>query len=489
MKSWNAVYVVDVNNPENRFSLEPHGNGLIRSQVFAGRLPPGHYQIEGLWAQQTIGDVTYSLLAPGSENLGSFIVEENRISSLGTLVFQPLDRLSGARLKTESPYMISRFDDTEKLTTFVAEAYPEIYHSLQPTTILGWEPDVYGQFRSGANEVINNITVGLEHQWLGDQQITMTGPLGKIMFRDAVSGEWQHADTGFNLQLAAITRYRNGYISAGERGIVLQSKTLGGDWQRVPGPSTQEAIFWMHFEPDHGLFALTRAGSTVQLYSVNDDFDWTPIFTTEHESSFWSGGQYTVFATAPGDGSIVLFANEERIVYSITDNTFDRENHQRLIFVTEQPDKTLLHHKPKLLNFREDQVSFNAGQDWDEIRRVRDYEQWNYQSASDPIVLNQEDVLAISHRGYREGTQIEYQEEPKVRRAKHRARKINGWGEALPWACTTLLPEISTPERIFAQCYGGSLLRSEDQGRTWQLDFQPGVIDNGTEPDNPDSTV
>ncbi|MEM7054930.1 MAG: hypothetical protein AAF446_10340, partial [Pseudomonadota bacterium] len=254
-------------------------------------------------------------------------------------------------------------------------------------------------------------------------------------------------------------------------------------------PSSQEAVYWLHYEKDVGIFALARSENAVRFYSISEDFVWEPILEFEISIGFWSQSQWTVHAISSGDGNLIIFADEQRIVYDLSTGTSVKEPHQKLADIIQQPDNTLLHHKPKTLNFREDEVSFNFGKDWEKIRRIRKYEQWQFETASNPIILNQEDVLAISHRGYLKGPQIEYQEEPRIRRAKHQANKINGWGEPIPLACTTLLPQISTSERIFALCYDGSLIRSENQGRTWEIDYQPGIIQDELDTSIPDSTI
>jgi len=56
-----------------------------------------------------------------------------------------------------------------------------------------------------------------------------------------------------------------------------------------------------------------------------------------------------------------------------------------------------------------------------------------------------------------------------------REQQFLSWGQPMASECTWLIPEISTPDLIFATCEDGRLMKSTDQGHTWSLDRRNGI--------------
>lgn len=478
LPGWTSVMAVDLDDTEKRYRLEPSGTGLLNSRVFIGALPPGHYALFNLHSYALVGDVSYWLNAPLPRSLGTFFVEENRISSLGTLVYQPLTSLAGLRRGEQNAYLVTRFDDREDFTSFVAEAYPDVFAQLNRDVLLGWEPDPHEALRNETVELISKVPVGLSYHWFNDGRIAMTGPLGQLLWRNPESGQWQQSNTGYNNELAVVTEFNDHYLAAGERGLVLQAESLEGPWKATPGLSTQEAIYWLHHEPGHGVFALARAGNSVRFYSVDSDFSrWEQILEFEYDPGFFFTGAGKVHAVAPGDDSIIIFGDRQRIVYNIESGTMDSESNDNVFRLSQQPDGTLVILPGSLWSgVSSPKISHDLGKKWQRVRRIRDYERWKIETRSMPIVLNETETIAVSHRGYRgEDRRIKYEEAPRIRLVRDNNYEIASWGKPMLSDCTRLLPEVSKPELIFAACLDGSLMRSEDQGETWQLDYESGV--------------
>ncbi len=476
LRSWNAVYVVNVDDPTDTQVLTPSGTGFMRSRVFVGALPPGEYALFGMASVRRVGDATHSLQIPLSRSLGTFVVEQNRISSLGTLVFQPTGTLEGFTRGDEQPYIVTRFDDFDDFSSFVFDVYPEMRGQLNEDTMLGWEFDPHQPYRDELVDFIKSVPVGLSHHWLGEGRIAMLGVLGQIIVRDPETRVWTQYDTGFNQQLADLVHVDSLFLASGERGLLIAAPAIEGPWHRIQGPSSQEPLIWIHYEPDFGLYGLTRVGTDVKLYSAAPDFSsWSVVETFDLLSGFLEPIVDDIHAFAPGDGTLVLMTGGDRISYDLATGERRSSRVSTPFLLARQPDGTLISSmfmlggaggRPK--------YSFDDGQSWSEIFRHRDDEHWAYNTM--PLVVDESATLFVSQRLYRDQERrIRTESVPRTRVFLHDRVGVASWGEKMEPGCTWLMPEISTSNLIFSSCIDGRLFRSDDRGQTWELDYQPGM--------------
>jgi len=480
--NWDAIYAIDLDDTEQRYILRPSRTGLLRSRVFIGALPPGHYAIFNLNSTNSIGDTTFWINAPIPRSIGSFMVDENRITSLGTIVYQPLVRSSAENEDQGKPYLVSRFDDMDDLTPYVAEAYPDIYGRLDDSVLLGWQPGtVADQQREELAELLPAASVAMNHVAPGERYLAIAGTLGQIFWRERQTSEWSRVDTGYTQQLAALTATPQGFLAGGERGLVLEADTLAGPWTQHPGPGTQEAVFWLHAEDDGSTFALARGREGVRFYSVGEDFtDWEELAFFETDTgnfSYISGRSNQVHAVVPGNGTIVLFGDKQRLVYRIADGHIETGESPNFLDVALQQNGIVVGLRSNFwVNVGGPRYSLNHGRDWQRIRQAVAVEQFLPQSLSVPLVTRDGVEYAVSHRGSRnERTRrIEYSETPWLRRMPPDSRDLEWLGE-MQAGCTTVLAGLSSPERIYAACNDGRLLKTEDYGASWILDHESGM--------------
>lgn len=479
LKNWTAAFVVDIDDPEKRYRLDASATGLYSSRVFVGALPPGHYAIFNLHSFANAGDAQYWLNAPVPRSLGTFRIEESRLTSLGSLVYQPLGAAGKGRDK-QRLYLITRLDEDEVLEDFVAEAYPEVYDEIRRDLVLGWEPSAFesGQQEEDLIERIRRFAVGMDAFRLADGTIVMTAPLGQILVREA-TGIWTNHATGQDRHLTHIVSTADGFLAGGERGLLMQSANLFGPWQRLPGPGARENVFWIHRDDRGRMFALTRAANRVRFYEVEDAGEtWRVLREFEYQPGFFFVGGGHVHAVATSDGRIVLFADDQRLVYDANLDAFETSDDAGDMFVlAEQFNGVLVGRAGHWwTGVTAPRYSFDLGRTWTRLNDVRHVERILPATSSLPFVLSREEILAVSHRSYRDELtrRILPEPEPRVRLA-HSDERIVWWGETMDEACTELLPGISTPELLFARCSDGRILVSDDLGRSWQVDHDPAM--------------
>ena len=476
LETWTSVIAIDLDNSEETYELKANMNGLLGSRVFIGALPEGRYALLNLHSYRNLGDYSAWMNAPVPRTLGAFRVEIDRITSLGTIVYQPLETRVPYD-EREGLYVISRFRDEEDLTRFIREAHGEAYARIENKLQIGWESN---DFEDSWNELAakhRKFSVPMDYHWLGDGQVAMTGKLGQIFFRHA-DGGWERVDTGYSQQISELIKAGGYYYAAGERGLVLRSKRLRGPWKKMSGPGSKEAINWMDLGVNGDIYALTKRGMDKSFYRVSGDFgDWARIREFEYKGNFFVKDSNSVYAVSGKDGEIILFANKKRHVY---DGGFDAGRQKKVdefLQMALQPNGILVARTGHWFSGSgHPKYSMDLGSSWHIVPEVRSAEQSNLSTRSIPIVLDMQSMLEVTHRGRRaEGVSVMRFEKAARVRVASSSSKVEQWGERISESCTDLIPELSTRERIFRGCDDGRLFASDDLGMSWSLDYQTGM--------------
>ncbi len=475
LHTWTSIMAVDLDDPEKEYELMGSESGLLGSRVFVGALPPGRYAFYNLHSSRTTNAGNFWTNARVSRGLGDFKVQDGRLTSLGTIVYQPLSTTDSD--DERGVYLVARYDETETFLRFAREAYPEAFDKLDDSAVLGWtHPRSLGE-GDEIRERLQEFSISLNHQMLEDGEIITSGTLGQILWRKGVL-DWQRVDTGFSQQIAVVRKMGEHYYAAGERGLVLRSRELSGPWERQTGPGTKEAIYWMDADTEGNVFALTKSGDRKRFYSVSGDLkEWTQ----EIEFSWSPGWAFTgsggVFATVTEDDRVALFAEKTRRVYDRRFIDHLEQDVGNLYRFAEQPDGTLVTIPGHVwTGTGRAKFSEDAGRNWEDFPFVNDEEDRKVRPPSLPIILSNGSRLNVTHKTIVEGERqrVVAEQEPRVRDSRHE-ESIHEWGEMIEPNCTTLLPEISTQELVFRSCSDGRVFSSDDQGMTWTLDFDAGM--------------
>ncbi len=473
--NWSAILAVDLEDTEIQHALERSGSGLDRSSVFVGALPPGEYRFFGLYAIQRYPDATYSLSAPVPLSLGSFRVDDDRITNLGTLVYQPLgESLPSSSEIEDQPYLVVRFNDDEDLRPFVAEAFPERYDALDHSAYLGWlgEPvngvseDVATSFRAMA---VPSSFVPVE------DGVAAPARMGQVFFRSSGSDDWVRSDTGETVQMLDVSRTAHGWLASGERGVLVEAATLDGPWRRVEGPSLQKALIWIHETADGTRYALGRGGEPwVNLYRQPSGGRW---------ASIRSFTRTTPSPIVRDDDTLLVFHDKSRHTFDMKTGdlveTATMKGKRPDYGIFKQPDGTLVT-SPSfgVISSPRSDFSRDWGDDWTRTRHAGSEETRTGGMSDVSVILSDGSELAVVRRGHIDpySKRVEYEDVPRLRRLPPDSRDPVWLGEMAP-ECTRLEPRLSTDDAIYVSCLDGRLKLSTDGGRTWELIYIPGETD------------
>lgn len=310
--SWRGAHVLDLDTPSRRFRLKPVGSGLIRSRIYIGALPPGSYRIYNLRSRLRVGGRTQHFDAAVGRVLGTFRIETDRLTNLGTVAFQPLDRVDAdGHLVREAS--VIRYDEDEGFRSFLSEATPRLDRNLDDQT-LSWEPNDQQRIHKQYASIVDSLTPGSRFHWLDGGEIAMTGPLGAVFIREGPS-QWRRIKTGFTHQLLAMTRTQEGYAVAGERGLVLHADALAREWETVQGPGLMTAVEWIDQMENGTLYAVARRGEICTLYHVAEGFSqWQPIVVNGAPGGLDTGALCAMHASKISEERLLLFDNSQRII-------------------------------------------------------------------------------------------------------------------------------------------------------------------------------
>ena len=477
LDTWTGAHVTRVGEPGSHFLLKPAGSGLISSRIFIGALPPGRYRIQNLiseWPQHSKPQVWME--APAQNHLGTFRLEPGQLTSLGTVLFQPLGAVEEDG-RWKRVHMFLRYDSEERFDQFMDHATPDLAERLGER-VHGWDIGRNDQAHHELADRVSEFAIGTEYHWLGDGEIAMTGPIGAVFISEA-AGQWRQIETGVNHQLAAMAKTSEGYVVAGERGLVLRTDETGGNWEELPGPGLMTAVEWLQQMNNGSFYAIGRGDERCVLFHVTEDFSrWKPVLEVED----WFDWRVPTdrpcqihTASMAGD-RIVAFDGQRRIEFDNQGNMQLEEQSKRWTLFTEQPNGVSIAVPDTLGSEYKSQVyTLDGGASWSDTARDWPAESDRLGEVSIMYLLPDGRAMAFSYKGYVDdfSKRVLYEKQPRFRLSNVDGDIVR-WGEQIESYCRNLLPEISTEERMFARCSDGSLIVSEDGGESWNEDFEPG---------------
>ncbi|MGY6518591.1 MAG: hypothetical protein ACXIUZ_07735 [Lysobacteraceae bacterium] len=478
--NWTAVFAVDLDDIEKRYRLDARGTGLLNSRVFIGALPPGRYALYNLHAFHQVGDVQRWMNAPVPRSLGSFDVVEDGLTSLGAIIFQPLYDASRQPRREGAPYLVFRVEDREDLSEFVADAHPGFFARLRQDRLLGWESGVNEPEAVAMLERLRRFAVGRHPHRAPDGTAVFGSVLGQLLWRTA-EGSWERTDTGYVNEIAAVARDGDDWLLAGERGLVLRAASLDGPWQRLPGPGTQVAVYWLHVDALGRTHALGRSDSTVTFYRVEDGFTrWTPLERFQQRSNFFFEGSGEVHAAVDGQGRIALFGDRRRVLYDPDTGQLHSSGGRDYVRLSQQPDGTLVGVAGHWWSgFGRPEVSADLGASWSRIGQQVGVEASVEMQPLLPVLLPDGRELVLAHMTERHPTSGRIRRAEGIHTRLGRDGTVESWGARVEEGCERLHPNLSDPPRLLiAQCNDGRILSSPDLGESWTLERDPGVSDD-----------
>jgi hypothetical protein len=456
------------------YTLTPHDQGVIDSQIFVGSIPQGEYVISSLYAYYNGGDFSSWLSMPVMFSAGKFKVEENKLTSLGSVVFQPLlnikEKSFWSNTSSQKAY-VTRVEKQQDLKSFILEHYPNLANQLQLEQTLDWSSDNLNEFRGKLSDLSRTNAYGNQTMALTKLgKNVIASKFGSLKWQDN-QGTWHKTNLDTNSQLAAAIEIDNSVVVGGELGQVFISDNLNDNWQRYQPVSPKEAISWFGKSNNNDYYALTQSASEFVVYQIKDiKTTWEKLTSFKRKSKgIWvqNGGLHPFIN---GENQISIVNDNKLFTYSNNTKKWSQTKTTSLVDMAQLANGTLVGVEVSQWDGVGDQVvSLDYGQTWLDVNRYLN--QWSdlKLDRSLPIVLKDNTVISIGRKktaknGKSKTTlKIISTDAQKVSDKKswtfHHAPKDN---------CFTMLPNISQQSTIHMLCDQGQIVASDNFGKTWQ---------------------
>ncbi len=453
------------------FSLTPFNEGVIDSQIFIGSMPAGEYIISSLFSFYSDGNMSSWISMPVFYSTGKFSVSEKQLTSLGTVVFQPLLSIKETSFwnnQSSKKAFVTRLKEQQGIADYVKSHYPKIASQLDLSVINSWQPDELDSFRITLGELarknaFSSQDLALSKVGLGG----LAARFGQLHLLDNNS-KWRQYDLPTNSQLSAVLELKDHLYVAGERGQLFASKISEPDtWQQLSVVDAKEAIVWLG-KSEQGVYALTRSTLQYTAYQIEDmQQPWKKIGEIKGKgASFWvvNGGVYPLITKA---GGLRIINDNQILDYQADTNSWSKKKGLTLAKLSQNKQGVLLGLEVSQWDGIGDQViSLNDGDDWVVVKRT--LQLFGDRKTENSLVayLSDGSVVSLGRvKGTSKGSELRLISKPFDEVTTDSSWRIGGKANM---QCQQILPQLSSAKSVYFLCDQGKVISTADLGETWQ---------------------
>lgn len=455
------------------FTLTPIAAGAITSQSFLGSMPAGEYRIGMLYSFYSDGNVSSSLSMPVGISTGTFKVETDTLTNLGSIVFQPLLNVSSPTFWTgsgsQSAY-VTRGRGITDLRQFALETYPNLASRLTVATELGWDtsdPRV-DQLRLELYELTReNGFSDIAHHLSKFGKGAVTGRFGLLHYLDA-QGQWHTENLPTDGQLAALLEMENEVIVGGEFGALYAAPSLAGPWQPLTAVNTRESIVFLGSGKTTN-YAVTQSAETFYVYRFDDiRSNWQRIHSIQRKTWAWTGRDEIIPMLTQAGGLRILVASRAHNIHPETHTLTITSGAEHVVNLAALGNGTVVALEHSLWDGVGDQiVSVDDTASWQVFeRRLR---LWGDQQADTSLPTRLADGRFVTLG--RDGNASTNSDQMHIVTSTHAnvsERDNHEFHGATQTYCETLLPQLTHDNSLYFLCDQGGIIRTDDLGGSYQ---------------------
>ena len=452
------------------YTLTPHSQGVLDSQIFLGTVPEGEYMISTLYSYYNGGDFSSWISMPVLGSAGSFKVEQKKLTNLGSVVFQPLLNIKENNFwsnRSSFKAYVTKVNQQQDLKAFILEHYPNLANQLDLTTELNWIADSFETFRTELSELSKHNAYGATGAYLSEHgKNIILSKLGNVRVQDS-DGQWKTINLNTNSQLASVIELKGELAIGGELGQVFVGHPSKPNWTVHKPISAKEAIVWFGSNGTTH-YAATQSASQFQVYTFTDvTKDWTKFGTFKRKSSgVWvqNGG---LFPFIDDQGNLSVINDNSRYVYDNSTKKWSKLKSPSLVSMAQLQNGALVAVDVSQWDGIGDQiVSRDYGKSWQTVKRPL-YKGSSVEGTM-PIIMGDK-VISVGRKKSKRKTEL--YELSIVSADAENISKSKTWSfhHPIKETCTTLLPNLSQRETIYMLCDQGEVVASNDLGKNWEI--------------------
>lgn len=443
--------------PAQKFILSPMAREVTRdTALFSGHVPPGDYQL----TQLHFGQAFVTLSPGGRELLGGFKVAAGGVVDLGRLILtgQGNQMLLGrSRLVT---------DNSELVRQMVPQLQPAFARPASGGWLQGASEDDRVEAFSRARPVGAD---GVSE--LANGEVAAASRLGTVLMRSP-GGQWSAARTGRLESLLWVTPYEtptSRLVAVGELDSIYLMRADGRFEALHPGNLPPGNLLFVAGNDQAGWFVAHQRESKVTLYSSRtlERGQWQALREIDIAFSFWNGANAFwawptpagfAYATSTGDLHHYEFASGQWTARHAPGG-------HRILQISRGHGGSL-----GLLTspgggfggvFSGSQLSLDEGAHWQEIKQP-------FNVKVKPPLLAGPRTLVVAGGVF---SAAELQGSDDMGASWQRFSSAIGFTDVLSWTPSQGLFAVESGSSTFGLA---TIRHSDDQGRTWKLEYTNG---------------
>ncbi|MDP2561361.1 hypothetical protein [Psychrobium sp. 1_MG-2023] len=461
------------------YSLRALSEGVIDSQVFVGSMPAGEYIIGSLHSFYTDGNMSSWITMPVNISAGKFNVKQNNLSDLGTVVFQPLLSIKEPSFwnnRSEQKAYVTRMPSKKSLQSFVTTHYPKLAKKLDLSSIITWQQDDLGDFRSQLSQLSReNAYADQTAHISGGLSKALLAKFGQLKLLDE-NQQWEHHDVPTNSRLSSALRIDDMLIVGSELGAIFIKNDSSKHWQELSPISAKEAVMWFG-KIGNSIYALTSSRQNYFVYDVKDiRTNWQKVgtFKRKERSGFFvqNGGLYPVVT---GNNVLRIINDNEKFDFDTITNTWKKSKSESLASMLQLKDGTLVGLEVSQWDgIGKQTVSFDDGDTW--LSLSRKLKTWGDRKpdASLPVVLDGNTIVSLGRSRDKSNKDLILISKDKTKTNKKYYWKEHG---KVKEGCYSMLPNLSQGSMLFFLCDQGEIVSTNDLGKTWKLELDINIAE------------
>lgn len=468
------------------YTLESRDSGLAGSRIFIGEMPEGEYIVNNLWSYFDNGQLTAYLSMPVGYSAGTFTVEKSSFTDLGTLIFQPLLNIKKESFwgtQSELRAYVARSSEILELGQLVKQVYPNLQEYIDFSNALTWKADNIDTFRKKVVELsfenlYGNHFVSLAHH---GRAVQLTR-LGRVRVLDQ-DGKWSQVVLPTRAELLTALDTQNHIAFAGERGLLLTSESLNGEWKMSQPVGSDQSILWLG-KGDSYFFAMTNNGDTHNVYKFESlGSTWQLIKSHKRISRFFTatGG---VFPIITNRGALRLFIDDKMWDYDAALDSWSIAGGRKLLKLSQLSGSNLSGLEVSSWDgVGQQTVSFDEGSNWKNVGRnlVSTTNEDRFADTSLAAITEAGKVISVDRPSLKNASfeltsSVEKNTNPLqiVTIQKNKMDEDDQWQfhGKVENECAAIIPELTSVLSIYALCDNGQVVVSKNHGKNWETDIE-----------------
>ncbi|MFT2092505.1 hypothetical protein [Paraglaciecola sp. 2405UD69-4] len=457
------------------YSLSPNDMGVIDSQLFVGSMPKGTYMISSLYSFFSNGDVSSWLSMPVFQAAGNFEVDSNRLTNLGSMVFQPLLNVKETSFwnnRSSLKAYVTRLNDEQDFTRFILSHYPNLSDNIDFNETIGWTPDVLDSFREKLSQLSRENAYGEIALHLEDNaQGAIASRFGQLK-RLQKDGNWVQNNLPTNGQLSSAIELDNTLIVGSERGLVFVQENGTTQWREMQPVSAKEAIVWFG-KGNNKHYALTSEAKNYQVYEFESiSAPWTQVGQfKKKDKNDWLIQNGGLFPWITQGGALRVINDNKVYDYDTVTASWSSAKASPLVKLAKLHHGALVGLEVSQWDGIGDQVySLDDGKTWHDINRNLSIFGDAKSDTSLPTMLADNTIVTVARVKTKGSKKSQLR---IVSAAADKSDKRANWKThgATQDTCYTILPELTNNTTVFFLCDKGEIVSTKDLGDTWQTEL------------------